>query len=333
MTTTTTTTTTVADVNDPVGELLLRHPQKSCKLENGETLTYREFGNRVTSKHTLVFLPGYTCDADSFAAIFACHPSFAEDHYTVAMNPRGYGGSTCHNPCNTHEENAQDIKDMMDQLGITHAMVMGFSAGGGAAAVLAIQYPETIRAGILMNGIPLDGLPGKVWTDEGLPTDEDLTSKDQVPTFVRAFHNMGLFGTLDEKYNVWTNMFKAKICPPDSPEMKRWHEACHMMDEKARISSPISTFFFNVTPIQTPTMKPSMVLKQLKVPLIVIHGDNDTVAQTDHVESLTKLAIAKNWGNGHISYYHHSGGHFPMFENLDEFCQVYRKALSEQVCC
>ena len=56
-----------------------------------------------------------------------------------------------------HEENAEQVMELLKLLGIEKAMVSGYSTGGGIAFYLAKKYPETITAAFLMHSILLQG--------------------------------------------------------------------------------------------------------------------------------------------------------------------------------
>ena len=138
---------------DPVQALLDASPKRSCDLGNGESLTYRIFNSHNASNPNaikLLFIPGYSTDATTLGGPEMAL-AFPDDHYVVAVNPRGYAGSTFHDPVDNHEGNADDLKLFLDKTGLRDVVAMGWSTGGGAAAWLAIKYPEVVRAAIMMN--------------------------------------------------------------------------------------------------------------------------------------------------------------------------------------
>jgi pimeloyl-ACP methyl ester carboxylesterase len=127
-------------------------------------------------------------------------------------------------------------------------------------------------------------------------------------------------------------MMEGKSPPKDSLSWQRRYEAA--VAHKSLFEAVVSNLWFNVTPVQTPRSPPSMALQNLVVPLVVIHGVNDLTVPHKQARAITELATACNWASaspGLISYYEHSGGHYPLFESAAEFCALYRKALEEQV--
>jgi len=83
----------------------------------------------------------------------------------VAFDNRGHGGSDKpHDPGAYRPASmARDAANLMDQLGITRADVMGYSMGARIAAFLAHDRPERVRAAILGGlGMALvDGMRGE----------------------------------------------------------------------------------------------------------------------------------------------------------------------------
>jgi len=74
--------------------------------------------------------------------------SFAREYRTVRYDARGFGRSDRPDaPFSTHE----DLRAVLDGLGITRAALVGISGGGLTAIDFAIAYPERVRALVLIN--------------------------------------------------------------------------------------------------------------------------------------------------------------------------------------
>ena len=315
---------------DLVEDLLAKNPQQKCDLGNGETLTYTIFPAAKEEKHTLVFVPGLTFDAEH-SAWLSVRPEF-DDHRIIAINPRGYGGSTNNKSIFSHEENAEDVKLLLDKIGIRRTMAMGYSTGGGTVTNLALKYPERITAAFLKSSIPLNGWYYNL-TPDGERTNEPVTTRRGAKQLEETFSKMtGLspepnFDKYHERFSML--MVPGKSPPRDGLIWKRRYEGA--VAHKSRFEAIVSNLWFNVTPVQTPRSPPSLALEGLKVPLIVIHGINDITVSQKQARAITELAEACNWAPpGMISYYEHSGGHYPIFECPDELFPLYRKALEEQ---
>ncbi|MDC7984613.1 alpha/beta hydrolase [Rhodoplanes sp. TEM] len=109
----------------------------------------------------------------------------------IAPDMRGHGASTkLYDPADYHTERmADDVRALLDHLGIGRADVMGYSMGARVTAFLALDHPERVRSAILgglgwhlVDGV---GLPDTVAEAMEAPSLADVTDP-QGRTF-RAF--------------------------------------------------------------------------------------------------------------------------------------------------
>lgn len=109
----------------------------------------------------------------------------------IAPDMRGHGASTkLYDPADYHTERmADDVRALLDHLGIGRADVMGYSMGARVTAFLSLDHPERVRSAILgglgwhlVDGV---GLPDTVAEAMEAPSLADVTDP-QGRTF-RAF--------------------------------------------------------------------------------------------------------------------------------------------------
>ncbi len=81
--------------------------------------------------------------------------TLAKEYKVIRFDQRGYGKSDLPMGPFSH---SQDLKDLMDALGLNQAFVIGSSLGGAVALELAVQYPERVNALILV-GTGMKGYP------------------------------------------------------------------------------------------------------------------------------------------------------------------------------
>ncbi|MCB1746576.1 MAG: alpha/beta hydrolase [Gammaproteobacteria bacterium] len=96
----------------------------------------------------LVFLHGGGVDHGVF---FASLPRFARDHRVVALDTRGHGASSRGTAALSYTLYADDVARVLAQLGITHAVLIGWSDGANTALQLALDHPEAVCALVLMS--------------------------------------------------------------------------------------------------------------------------------------------------------------------------------------
>lgn len=79
-------------------------------------------------------------------------PSFARSYSTVVYDHRGVGQSDAKSATNIIERLAADAVGLLDALGIVKVHVIGHSAGGAVAQVLAIEYPQRLASIVIVAG-------------------------------------------------------------------------------------------------------------------------------------------------------------------------------------
>jgi pimeloyl-ACP methyl ester carboxylesterase len=65
-------------------------------------------------------------------------------HKVIAIDARGHGKSTNPSGKFAHAQAAEDVRALLDALGIKQTRVMGFSSGGMTALHLAIRHPDRV---------------------------------------------------------------------------------------------------------------------------------------------------------------------------------------------
>lgn len=99
----------------------------------------------------------------------------------IALDDRGHGQSSkLYDPADYHTTlMAEDVRALMDHLGIGHADVMGYSMGARITAFLALAHPQRVRTAILgglgMHLIEGVGLPESIADALEAPSLADVT--------------------------------------------------------------------------------------------------------------------------------------------------------------
>lgn len=106
-------------------------------------------------------------------------PFFSEHYQVVAIDRRGYGRSSPREsfPFDFLEQDAQDLAELLDRLGVGPAHIIGHSDGGSVAMILAAERPDLVRLLVLE--------ATHAYTDE--PTVASLERLGDVSDFSPAF--------------------------------------------------------------------------------------------------------------------------------------------------
>lgn len=89
-------------------------------------------------------------------------PFFSKTHRVVTLDLRGHGNST--KPIDDYGVAlmTEDVKQLMDQLHIKKATVVGFSMGGAVAFQMAASYPDYLDNLVIVNSGPDFNAMGKI---------------------------------------------------------------------------------------------------------------------------------------------------------------------------
>lgn len=85
-------------------------------------------------------------------------PVLARDHRVVAVDLRGFGDTPLSSGPFSHVE---DLREVLDELGIERAAVVGGSFGAKVALGFAVTYPERVERLVLCPPV----LPGREWSE------------------------------------------------------------------------------------------------------------------------------------------------------------------------
>lgn len=125
---------------------------------NGTRLYY-EIGG---TGHAVVFIPGFTLDTRMWDDQFE---HFARQFQVVRYDMRGFGKSAV--PTEAVYSHAEDLKALLEHLGIRQAYLVGLSKGGAVALDFTLTYPGYVKALVLLDTV----LPGFDWSAEGRARD------------------------------------------------------------------------------------------------------------------------------------------------------------------
>lgn len=227
---------------------------------DGITVHYKEFGE---GDRTIILLHGFGAStfswrevtgplSQSFRVITYDRPAFG---LTERPMPGDWTGRS---PYSTASQ-AQMIIDMMDQLGVNQAVLVGNSAGGTVATTAALAYPERVSALVLVDAA--------VYTSGGVPSWlNPLLSLPQVdhlgPLLVRSIARKGD----DFLRSAWHDpalLSEAVYAGYHLPlQAENWDRGLWELTK---------TYQANDLPVQ---------LKNLTMPVLVITGDDDRIIPT-----------------------------------------------------
>lgn len=167
----------------------------------GARLFYTDYGSGDV---TLIFVHGYTADCSDW--IWQV-PFFEKDYRVISVDQRGHGRSSA--PPDGYETGsfAADLAGLIDHLGCGPVVAIGHSLGGLVVSTLAVEYPERVRAVVVVDpGYLLDpgtlemlhGFTEKMKNDDPIELAQQLLGGLYTPAsapHLRKMHEIATSGT------------------------------------------------------------------------------------------------------------------------------------------
>jgi pimeloyl-ACP methyl ester carboxylesterase len=123
----------------------------SFTVSDGARLAYVDAGQ---GNDAVVFVHGWQADHRVWDAVIA---ALGGERRTIAVDLRGSGASAHAIGPYCLERFAQDVRELIDGLGIAPALVAGHSMGATVAMRLAVDAPQAVRGLVLIAPVPASG--------------------------------------------------------------------------------------------------------------------------------------------------------------------------------
>lgn len=209
---------------------------------NGVKLYYELAGEG----NPLVFIHGFGVDRRMWDPQFA---EFAEEYQVIRYDVRGFGQSDL--PVAEEFSHVEDLKGLLDALGLERVTLIGLSMGGIIAIDFALAYPERLE--------------GLVLADSGLDGFVPHIDEEQQKSFF-AIVQATLRGDLAEAGELYLNTKVFKLCLTQ-PAVK------------AKIKEMINDYSFWHYKNQPNTVKAAVPaiarLQEITVPVLTVLGVED----------------------------------------------------------
>lgn len=252
----------VPPLTDTVSERDLADPDSRFIDVDGVEIHYKEMGAGDT---TYILLHGFGASVfswhevmDDFAAIGRVI-AYDRPAFGLTSRPMPNEWRNGQNPYSV-DANVAHLAALMDALGIERAVLVGNSAGGGAAAAFALTYPQRVQALILVS--PAVGGGGgrfPAWLNPIFTTPQ---MRHMGPLLVRSIAQTGN----DTIRQAWHDPSKIT---PNVFEGYRKPLRTHNWDR--------ALYEFSFAPRPAPLRER---MRELTMPVLVITGDDDRIVPT-----------------------------------------------------
>jgi pimeloyl-ACP methyl ester carboxylesterase len=220
---------------------------------------------------------------------FDCFEPLTDRFRVLAPLRPGYGATEINPALNGRDEEAVNVRDALDALGIERTVLVGHSLGGWLAATAAAHFPDRVSALVL-------GAPWGLDVPEHRGADMSAMS----PTEIAA--------TLTNDPSIWEGRF------PSGPDPA--FEAA-----RARELEALMRFMPGPHDPELPG-----ILSQISAPTLLLWGEEDKVNPAGHApvwqKTIRQASVRTFPGTGHLLFHERTDA----VEAIGEFADSYRSA-------
>ena len=118
--------------------------RETARLSKAELFYY----DTKEEKPVIICLHGMYGRAETWSD-FISH--YADKYRVIAPDLRGHGRSSKPDGYYTFDEMGEDVVELMNRIGVKHAILVGHSMGGGIVGYIASKYPDKIQAAAILD--------------------------------------------------------------------------------------------------------------------------------------------------------------------------------------
>lgn len=196
----------------------------------------------------------------------------------IAVDLRGFGGSTYYQKIRGIKDFSDDLKLFVDQLGLKSFSLMGWSTGGAVAMQFVADYPEYVDRLILLASASTRGYPFFATKEDGTP---DLNKR--LKTVEEIERDPGKTIPVQRAYDkgdreFLKNLWNALIYTKNQPEEKRYEAYVDDMLTQRNLADVYHALnIFNISDKHNGIHDGTDQAKDIDIPVLVLRGDRDYV--------------------------------------------------------
>ncbi|WP_374017677.1 alpha/beta hydrolase [Paenibacillus thiaminolyticus] len=244
---------------------------KSVVLPNGETLGYRE---REGGEEVLLLIHGNMNSSYHWdVALERLDPRYK----LYAIDLRGFGISTYHEPIRALRDFADDVKLFSRELDLDRFAVMDWSTGGGVAMELAADWPEAVTKLVVLASVSTHGYPFHEDGGSGLPDRcRRIASYAGIEVLER---NRLIAAAIARGDRVFLKrLYEAVIYDKNRSEEARYEAYLDdMLTQRNLMDVYHALNTFNVSMFDNEAAAGSGAVRRIAAPTLVLRGDRDMV--------------------------------------------------------
>lgn len=284
-------------------ESMKEYEVKYQEVETGETIAYREAGDKGK---TILLIHGNMSSSVHFIPLM----EILESKFKVyAVDLRGSGDSSYNNPVNSLEEFSHDITSFIRLKNLKNIVLIGWSTGGGIALETAVDNEGLVDHIFLLSSVGVQGYKvlGSSLNSFGMIDTKYIYDRKEFTEDALTFRQiLHAYKTRDREYFklLWDQIYVRK--KPCEEDYGMYLDA--VLKQRNYLDLVYSLANFNMTTTNNGVNEGSGRLFQLRCPVTILHGDDDTVAPIEDAKLTAKfigeraeLVVFKNKGHSLIT--------------------------------
>ena len=279
------------------------------ELPNGETIAYRE---RLGDGQLVILVHGNMTSSKHWDLLIE---SLDNQFHIIALDLRGFGGSSYNQRITHIRDFAEDVKLFVDALGLKNFDLVGWSTGGMVCMQYCALYPEDCNKLVLLASGSTRGYPFYGMTADGqidlMNRYTTLVEIEQDPYKTQAMQSLYDTKNREGLRTVWNSL----IYTQHQPTEERYEAYIDDMLTQRNLADVYHSLnIFNMSDIDNVVSKGTGEVKRITQPVLIIYGDKDYVV----LEQMTN-EIIEDFGDKAKVVKIENCGHSPLVDNL---CQL-----------
>lgn len=294
--------------------------QKQVKLPNGETYGYRE---REGPGKTIVLIHGNMTSSKHWDLLME---NIDSSFHLVAVDMRGFGESTYNEKIFSIKDLATDMKQFVNELGLSGFTIVGWSTGGAVAMQFVSDHPGYAEKLILLASASTRGYPMYETDESGQPDfakrlsnyDQVLEDKTRTITISKAYES--------RNKDVLRMIWDYAIYHDNKPEAVRYEAYLEdMLTQRnyPEILHALNTF--NISTQHNGLKEGTGEAKNIHIPVLVLAGEKDLV-----ISEQMAIEIMEDLGEVATLVTLKGCGHSAQVDDLPQLLQAITSFVSKQ---
>ncbi|MFS0575037.1 alpha/beta hydrolase [Sporosarcina sp. 179-K 3D1 HS] len=277
-------------------------------LPNGETIAYQK---REGGDQTIILVHGNMTSSKHWDVLLeSLSPKFT----LIAIDMRGFGGSTYHQRITCIKDFSDDLKAFVDTLGLKQFHLIGWSTGGAVGMQFVADYPGDCEKLVLLASASTRGYP--FYTSRLARLNRRLLTIRDIERDGKTQAIQTLYDTGNRKglKSVWDSL----IYTHTQPEPARYEEYVDDMLTQRNVADVYHALnHFNISSHSNGLTEGTGQAASIRIPVLVLSGDRDLVVPRHMTEE-----ILADLGSNAQHVLLHNTGHSALIDCPDTVTKV-----------